>query len=151
MTDADYIKKTIELSRQSISVGGYPVGALIVWDGDIIATGLSDGKQLFDATSHAEISAIREASKKLNKRNLDDVVLYSSLEPCVMCFTASFWAYISRIVFACNRNRVPADYYEGSHSIFELNKASRRQIELVHFKEFEDEALKVISDWEQEA
>jgi len=149
MTDADYIKKTIELSRQSIAVGGYPVGALIVRNGEIIATGLSDGKQLFDATSHAETSAIREASKKLNKRNLDDVVLYSSLEPCVMCFTASFWAYIPKIVFACCRDRVPADYYEGRHNIFELNKVSRRQIDLVHLKELEDEACQIISDWEK--
>ncbi len=150
MTDADYVKKTIELSKQSIAVGGYPVGALIVRNGEIIATGLSDGKQLFDATSHAEISAIREASKKLNKRNLDDVVLYSSLEPCVMCFAASFWAYIPKIVFACNRKRVPADYYEGNHDILELNKVSRRQIELVHLEELEEEVFKIINEWEQE-
>ncbi|OGN20751.1 MAG: hypothetical protein A2910_01050 [Candidatus Yanofskybacteria bacterium RIFCSPLOWO2_01_FULL_39_28] len=105
--------------------------------------------KLCDATSHAEISAIRGASKKLNKRDLTDAILYASLEPCVMCFAASFWAHIPKIVFACGRKSVSPKYYEGEHDIFELNKSSIRQIELIPFKEFEDEALKVITDWEQ--
>jgi guanine deaminase len=145
----DLLKQAIELSKESVAAGGYPAGALVVRDGKIIATGLSDGKQLCDATSHAEISAIRAASKKLNKRDLTDVVLYTSLEPCVMCFTASFWAHIPKIVFACSRKSVSPKYYEGEHDIFELNKSSIRQIELIYFKELKDEALKVITDWEQ--
>ncbi len=149
MNDFDFIKRVIELSKQSVDVDGYPVGALVVQNGNIISEGLSNGKQLCDATSHSETSAIRLACKKLNKRNLDDVILYTSLEPCVMCLTASFWAYIPKIVFACSRNKVSANYYEGNNNIFELNKTNRRQIELVHFKELENEALKVITEWEQ--
>ena len=144
----DLLKQAIELSKQSVAFGGYPAGSLIVQNGEVVATGFSNGKQLCDATSHAEIAAIREASKKLNKRNLTDVVLYTSLEPCVMCFTASFWAHIPKIVFACSRKSVSSKYYEGEHDIFELNKNSRRQIELVHFKEFENEAKSVIQNWE---
>ncbi len=144
----DLLKQAIELSKESVSIGGYPAGALVVHNGEIIATGFSDGKQLCDGTSHAETAAIRKASRKLNKRNLTDVVLYTSLEPCVMCFTASFWAYIPKIVFACSRKSVSSKYYEGEHDIFELNKKSRRQIELIHFKELEGEAKSVIKDWE---
>ena len=142
------LKQAIELSKKSVAIGGYPAGALVFHDGKIIATGFSDGKQLCDATSHAEISAIREASKKLNKRDLTDVVLYTSLEPCVMCLAASFWAHIPKIVFACRRKSVSSKYYEGEHDIFELNKTSRRQIELIHFKELESDAMCVIQDWE---
>jgi len=145
----NFLEQAIELSKKSVAVGGYPVGALIVKDGKVISTGLSDGKQLCDGTSHAEITAIREASKKLKKRNLDDVVLYTSLEPCVMCFTASFWAYIPKIVFACGRKSVHPKNYEGDHDIFELNKNCRRRIELVHQKDFENKALEVINDWEK--
>ncbi|MEK9157613.1 MAG: nucleoside deaminase [Patescibacteria group bacterium] len=145
----DLLKQAIELSKESVAAGGYPAGALVVRNGEIIARGLSDGQQLCDATSHAEISAIREASKKLNKRDLTDVVLYTSLEPCVMCFTASFWAHVPKIVFACSRKAVSPKYYEGEHDISELNKSSIRQIELVHFKELENEALKVITNWEE--
>ena len=149
MNDKDFIKKTIELSQESVDVGGYPVGAIIVKNGKIISSGLSNGKNLCDPTSHAETAAIREAGKKLNKRNLDDVVLYSSLEPCVMCFASSFWAYIPRVVFACSRSKVSSDYYEGDHNIFELNNKGRRKIELVHFDELEQEALDVITEWEK--
>ncbi len=144
----DLVKQAIELSKESVAIGGYPVGALVFHNGEVIATGFSDGKQLCDGTSHAEIAAIREASKKLNKRNLTDVVLYTSLEPCVMCFTASFWVHIPKIVFACSRKSVSVKYYEGEHDIFELNKTSLRQIDLIHFKELESEAKKVIQDWE---
>jgi len=149
MSDKKMIKKAIELSEESIAIGGYPVGAVVTQGGKIVSTGLSDGKQLCDATSHAETAAIRAASKKLNKRNLDDVVLYSSLEPCVMCFMSSFWAYIPKVVFACAKNRPCSNYNEGGHNIFDLNKKNRREIELVHFKELEDEALEIINEWEK--
>ena len=149
MSDKEILEKTIKLSKESVTVGGYPVGAVIVQNGKIVSTGLSNGKQLCDPTSHAETSAIRSAGEKLNKRNLDDVVLYSSLEPCVMCFTSSFWAYIPKIVFACGRDMVSSEYYEGNHNIFDLNKDGRREIELVHFKELENKALEVITEWEK--
>ncbi len=148
MQDKYFIKKAIELSRKSVAMGAYPVGAVIVKDEEIIAEGLSNGKQLNDPTSHAEIAAIRAAGQALGKRNLDDVTLYSSLEPCVMCYAASFWAYIPRVVFACGRDKVAKDHYEGNHNIFDLNKNARRQIKLVHFLEVEEDALKVIREWE---
>lgn len=148
MTEYDFLKKAIELSQESVDVGGYPVGAVIVRNGEIIATGLSNGKQLHDPTSHAETTAIREAAEKLGKRDLVDVVLYSSLEPCLMCYTSSFWAHIPRVVFACGRDMVTNQYYEGSHDIFSVNEVSHRHIELVHGKELEKEALEVIQRWE---
>jgi guanine deaminase len=144
----DLLKQAIELSKKSVAVGGYPAGALVFHNGKVISTGLSDGKQLCDATCHAEISAIREASKKLNKRNLTDVVLYTSLEPCVMCLMASFWAHIPKIVFACRRKSVSPKYYEGEHDISELNRKNWRRIELIHIKELECDAKTVIQDWE---
>lgn len=148
MNDEFYIKKAIALSQESVDAGGYPVGSLVVSGDEIIATGLSNGKNLCDATSHAEIDAIREAGKKLEKRNLGEVTLYSSLEPCLMCFAASFWAYIPRVVFACSKGRVSSDHFEGTNNIFDLNKNNRRQIELTHHKEFEEMALEVITAWE---
>lgn len=60
-----FLKKAIEKSKESVKKGGYPVGAVIVRNKEIISYGFSDGKNLKDATSHAEIDAIRKASKKL--------------------------------------------------------------------------------------
>lgn len=148
MDDQFFLKKAIELSQQSIEVGGYPAGAVIVKDGEILSVGLSNGKNLHDPTSHAETAAIREACRKLGERDLEDVVLYSSLEPCVMCYASSFWAHIPKVVFACSRKQVSPEYYEGNHDIFALNKKGKRVIKFVHAGDLEQDALKVISDWE---
>lgn len=149
MDDQYFLKKAIELSQQSVDVGGYPAGAVIVQNGEIISTGLSNGKNLHDPTSHAETAAIREASQKLGERDLKSVVLYSSLEPCVMCYAASFWAHIPKVVFACSRKVVSPEYYEGNHDIFALNEKGKRRIELVHDSSSEQDALKVIQGWER--
>ena len=146
--EAHFLRKAVELSQESVNIGGYPVGALIVQGGTVISVGLSNGKQLHDPTSHAETAAIRAAAMKLGNRDLTDVVLYSSLEPCVTCYSTSFWAHIPRIVFACGRGAVGAEYYEGDHNIFEINEKSHRNIELIHIKEWEPTALKIISAWE---
>lgn len=146
--DSYFIEKAIEASQKSVDAGGYPVGAVIVVNNAIIAEGLSNGKKCFDATMHAEVDAIRKASQKLKMRNLSTATLYTSLEPCVMCFSVSFWAYIPRIIFACNRARVKKNYYMGDHNIAILNKKNRRKIELLHFKKYTKEALNIIDAWE---
>lgn len=147
--DRKYLKNAIELSKESIAIGGFPVGALIVFDGKITGKGLSNGKQLKDATSHAEIVAIREASQILNRRDLTGTIIYSSLEPCLMCFSASYWAGVSRIVYACSKDKVSKQHYEGLHNLEELNQKNNRPIELVHLSELEGEALAIIENWEK--
>lgn len=114
-----------------------------------MSSGISNGKQLNDPTSHAEIDAIRTACQKVKTRDLKDVVLYSSLEPCLMCFVASTWASIPKIVYACERNRVSKQHYEGNHNLAPINEVARRPIKLIHFRELEDEALQVIENWEK--
>ncbi len=144
-----FLEQAIEKSRESIDHGGFPVGAVIVRNGKILTSGISNGKQLNDPTSHAEMAAIREACKKLQTRDLKNVVLYSSLEPCLMCFTASAWSSIPRIVYACSRKRVSKQHYEGEQDIAVINKSMNYSIELVHYSELEDQALKIIENWEK--
>lgn len=148
MNDKEFIKKAIDKSRESIALGGFPVGAIIVKNGEILSFGISNGKYLNDPTSHAEIDAIRKACQKIKTRNLKDVILYSSLEPCLMCFSASTWASISKIVYACERNKVSKKHYKGNHNLTSINKDLYHLIDLVHFKELESEALEVIKNWE---
>lgn len=148
MSDSDFLKIAIEKSQESVNQGGFPVGAIVVIDNEIIAEGLSNGKQLHDATAHAEICAIRDASKKLGKRNLKNAVVYSSLEPCLMCFSASYWAYVTKIVYACSKKKVSVHHYEGLHNLQELNAKNNRQMEIVHIEELEEGALKIINGWE---
>ncbi len=150
MKDKYYIQQAIKQSQESVNAGGYPCGSIIVKNDEIISTGLSNGKKLYDATLHAEIDAIRNASAKLQSRSLEGTTLYTTMEPCVMCFSASFWAYIPRIVYACAKSQINKDYYMGEHNISNINNENyRRKIELIHLNECSQDALKVITDWEK--
>lgn len=148
--DNQYIREAIKQSQNSINAGGYPCGAVIVKESEIISMGISNGKKLFDATLHAEIDAIKKASEKLKSRSLEGCTLYTSMEPCVMCFSAAFWAYIPRIVYACSKSQVDKNYYTGDHDISAMNEKNyRRKIELVHHQESSKDALKIVRDWEK--
>jgi len=144
----DFLKQAIELSKKSVEQGGFPVGAIIVKDGVVISQGLSNGKNNKDATSHAEIEAIRDASQKLNTRDLFDCEIYSSMEPCLMCFSASYWAKIKKVVYAVGKDKLSKQHYEGLHSLEEINSKNNRKIEIVHIGELENDALSIIKNWE---
>lgn len=147
--DKESLGRALELSRQSVLSGGFPVGAVVVLNNENIGEGISDGKRLKDATSHAEIAAIREAEKKIGSRYLQGAVLYSSLEPCVMCFSAAYWAGVSKVVFVCRKEKVSAVHYEGASDIREINDKNNRRIEIVHSPEWEKQASEVIDKWER--
>ena len=78
---------------------GGPFGACIMKNGKVIAAAYNTVLRNRDATCHAEINAIRQASKKLKTHFLDGTVIYSTTEPCPMCFAAIHWARIPRVVF----------------------------------------------------
>jgi len=144
-----FLEQAIQLSKKSVARGGFPVGAIIVKADYVIAEGISNGKNDKDATNHAEICAIREASKKLDTRDLFECEIYSSMEPCLMCFSACYWAKIKKIVYACGKDKLSKQHYEGLHNIEEINSKNNRKIEIIHTEDLEDEALSVIQDWEQ--
>lgn len=146
----DFLQQAIELSKKSVEQGGFPVGAIIVKDGVVISQGFSNGKNNKDATSHAEIEAIRNASQKLDTRDLFGCEIYSSMEPCLMCFSASYWAKIKKIVYAVGKDKLSKQHYEGLYSLEEINSKNNRKIEIVHTKELEAEALSIIKEWEKQ-
>ena len=149
--DKRYLKRAIELARESVEKGGFPAGALVVKDGKIVSEGISIGNLLNDPTSHAETSVIREACKKLKTSNLGGATLYESLECCVMCFSVAYWAGISKIVYACRKTPEMASkfYYEGITNNDDLNKENNRKIELVFIPDFEKESLPAVGEWEK--
>lgn len=83
---------------------GGPFGAVIVKDGKIIAKGHNLVLKTHDPTAHAEIVAIRRASKKLKTFDLSDCEIYSSCEPCPMCFAAIHWAKMKKLYYGCTEN-----------------------------------------------
>jgi tRNA(adenine34) deaminase len=77
-----------------------PVGAVVVADNRVIARAHNLSETLRDATAHAEMQAITAASDYLGGKYLDECTLYVTLEPCIMCAGAAFWAQLRRIVYA---------------------------------------------------
>lgn len=86
---------------QGMEIGdGGPFGAVIVRNGEIIASGHNEVLKTNDPTAHAEITAIRRASEALEKHDLSECILYTSCYPCPMCMGAIFWARIPIVYYA---------------------------------------------------
>ncbi len=152
MDDKQFLRLAIDQAKKSVEKGGFPAGAVLVKDGQVIAEGISIGFTLLDPTSHAEVACIREACRKLKTVDLTGATLYASLQSCVMCFSAANWAGISRIVFGCKKNQemVSKAFYEGTTDTEILNKENNRQIEVVYLSGFEQEIKEQISKWEKQ-
>ena len=95
------MQQAISLAGEVKSSDDVPVGALIVNEaGEVISSGKNEREKDNDPTAHAEIVAIRKASKKIGSWRLDDLTLIVTLEPCVMCAGAILQSRIKRLVFA---------------------------------------------------
>lgn len=97
--DARFMQMAIDLSIENVDNGGGPFGAVIVKDGEVLATGVNRVTANNDPTAHAEVSAIRAACQKVQSFKLEGCTVYSSCEPCPMCLSALYWAGVARICF----------------------------------------------------
>lgn len=95
--DKNYMKAALEEAKKSGE--DIPVGAVLVYNDEIIAKAHNRKELEQDATSHAEIIVIKEASQKLKNWRLNNAVLYVTLEPCPMCAAAILYSRIPKIVF----------------------------------------------------
>lgn len=141
MDDKKFLQFAIEKSKESSHEGRFPAGAIVVKGSEILAEGIS-GKypRLHE---HAEYKAMDSAINKVNEQ-LSDSTLYCSMEPCLMCLSKAYWVGIRRVVFATPRKSVDKTYFEGTHDNQKLIEDFNEKIELIHFKELEDEALDVV-------
>lgn len=98
--DIKYMKLAIKEAKKASVLCEVPVGAVIVKNNQIIARAYNLKEKKKDATAHAEILAIKKASKKLNNWRLLDCTMYVTLEPCAMCASAIAQARIKKLVFA---------------------------------------------------
>jgi Cytosine/adenosine deaminases len=106
LEDKIFIQKAIDLAAENVRTGaGGPFAALVVKDGQVIATGTNLVTSNNDPTAHAEITAIRNACRQLGSFQLNDCTIFSSCEPCPMCLGAIYWARPKRLVFAANKQQ----------------------------------------------
>jgi guanine deaminase len=106
MTDQNehekYMRMAIAKAKEGIDEGQTPFGACIVKDGEVVSCAHNTVWKNTDITAHAEVCAIREACLHVGSVNLEGSTIYSTCEPCPMCFSACHWARIDRIVYGAN-------------------------------------------------
>lgn len=102
MNPQDYMREALHQAELAMLMGEVPVGAVIVYDGKIIARAHNRCEIENDATQHAEILAIRHAAKVLGNFRLENCTLYVTLEPCPMCTGAIALSRISRVIYGCS-------------------------------------------------
>ena len=95
-----FLCEAIDLARENVRRGGRPFGAVLVKDGAVIATGVNEIHTTQDPTTHAELQAIRAASRALGSPRLDRCVIYASGHPCPMCLSAMYLTGIREVTYA---------------------------------------------------
>lgn len=102
LDDARFMREALREAERAAERGEVPVGAVVECEGRIIARGHNLTETLNDVTAHAEMQAITAAAGALGGKYLEGCTLYVTLEPCVMCAGALFWARPSRVVYGAS-------------------------------------------------
>lgn len=100
MTDMDFMQLALAEAQKAAALGEVPVGAVVVLDGEVIASGFNQPISRHDPSAHAEMLALRAAAEKLGNYRLPGCELFVTLEPCIMCAGAMMHARLARVVFA---------------------------------------------------
>ena len=98
-SDEQFMREALARADQAETLGEVPVGAVVVVDGKVVGTGANSPIASRDPTAHAEIIALREASRRIETYRLTDATMYVTMEPCAMCAGALVNARVKRLVF----------------------------------------------------
>ena len=101
----DYMKIAIKEANKSLKHNDVPVGCVIVKNNKILSKSYNKREKSNKITKHAEIIAIEKASKKLKTWHLDDCILYTTLEPCLMCVSVILQSRIKKVIYALNNEK----------------------------------------------
>ena len=143
-----FMQRAIELSIESINSGGGPFGSVIVKDDKIISEGMNRVTVNNDPTAHGEITAIRQACKKLGTFDLSGYELYSNCEPCPMCLSAIYWSHIDKVYYANTRDDAHNIDFLDPIIYTELQKSDEeKKIKMTQI--MRDEGLKAFEIWDK--
>jgi guanine deaminase len=145
-----FMQEAIRLAVDSVARGGGPFGCVIVRDGQVIARGSNAVTSSFDPTAHAEVVAIREACRQLGHYQLAGCELYTSCEPCPMCFGAIYWARPKAVYFAATRHDAAAVGFDDEFIYEELAVAADKR-KRVFVRLAPPETLQPFQAWQAKA
>jgi len=146
-----FLRETIRLSVEKMEAGeGGPFGAVVAQNGKIVGRGWSQVTSTNDSTAHAEIVAIREACANLHTFSLAGCEIYTSCEPCPMCFAAIYWARLERIYYAATGQDAQAAGFDDCRFSDELAlPPSGRSIPMI--QDLQEEAREAFRAWMRKA
>jgi guanine deaminase len=148
----DFMKIAVEEAVKGVKENhGGPFGAVIVKDGEVIAKGHNMVLITKDPTAHAEIVAIRNATKKLNRFDLSDCEIYTNCEPCPMCLSAIYWARIKKVYYGCDRNDASSIGFDDK-KIYDFIASRQQGIdsdEIIMIPVDKKECIKAFKLWEE--
>ena len=134
-----YIEMAVEEARKGILAGkGGPFGAVVVKDGQVLSKASNEVFSSCDPTAHAEVIAIRRASEKLHNYDLSGCVLYSTGEPCPMCFSAIVWANIKEVYYCASVEEAETIGFRDSM----IYRHLRGEVRILELKKVENDAVR---------
>jgi len=141
-----FMRMAIELANKNIELGGGPFGAVVVCNGTVVGMGANSVTTHNDPTAHAEVLAIRDASKKLGRFDLNDCIIYTSCEPCPMCLGAVYWAKIKTLYYGNSRKDAAKAGFDDDFIYKEINlPINKRSILMKPI--IEAEAFETFAKW----
>ena len=148
MKDIDFIKMSIELARSNVSNGGQPFGAVLIKNGVILSEGVNETYIDHDPTAHAEIQAIRNASKQHKKSSFLGTTMHASGKPCAMCMAAMIQAGVSKLIY-CAGDDVGEEYGWSTEYLYERmkNEFGQQGVATIHLPS--DDKKDVFELWKQ--
>ncbi|MBD3379700.1 MAG: nucleoside deaminase [Candidatus Omnitrophica bacterium] len=144
-----FMRAALEEARRGMTAGeGGPFGAVIIRDGEILARAHNTVLKDNDPTHHAEMAAISRACAKVGSYDLSGCEIYSTTEPCPMCFSAIHWARIDRLFFGTGISDVKAlGFNELTLSVRKIKEIGRSPV-IVEGGVLEDECVSLLEEWE---
>jgi tRNA(adenine34) deaminase len=98
-SDEYFMNEALKEAYKALESNEIPVGAVVVSENHIVARAHNQTQQLLDVTAHAEMLAITAAASSLGSKYLDHCTLFVTLEPCIMCGSATSWSHLARLVY----------------------------------------------------
>ncbi|MCX6270069.1 MAG: nucleoside deaminase [Bacteroidetes bacterium] len=144
-----FLLEAIRMAEENVPSGkGGPFAAIVVRDGKVIGYGVNSVIAKNDPTAHAEIEAIRDACRNISSFQLTGCILYTSCEPCPMCFGAIYWARPKAVYFAASRSDAADAGFDDSFIYSEIDiLPGQRKIPAFHI--LEKEGAKPFERWKE--